>query len=291
MKRILIIIIFLQSQWALVRAQLLYEISGNGCAAKSYLLATNKLMDITFLDSIPDVFTAWGRCNKVITEFAVEDYEAISALRQAAVLPDSMRLSDYYSADEYKAINEALVLSLDLGLDKLCRMKPAYLTELYRTELCRQWLGYDDKRSLETFFCQIAQEKGMPIYPLDETGEALYILFDREPFHFQCEELKNCIEYPEREVRLEREIKAMYRTGRLNDIAYEISAPDNLATLSYSDYQVYCQRNITWVKRLQKHLKDGHCFITLNAIYLGGEKGLIAALRQAGYRVRGIKLS
>ena len=286
MKRILIILIFLQSQWALVRAQLLYEISGNGCAAKSYLLATNKLMDITFLDSIPDVFTAWGRCNKVITEFAVEDYEAISALRQAAVLPDSMRLSDYYSADEYKAINEALVLSLDLGLDKLCRMKPAYLTELYRTELCRQWLGYDDKRSLETFFCQIAQEKGMPIYPLDETGEALYILFDREPFHFQCEELKKIIDSPENEVRQERILTEMYRWGRLSDMTYTILSPDNHSTLSFSDYQVYCQRNNVWVKRLQSYLKDGRAFITLNAIYLGGDKGLISALRQSGYRVR-----
>lgn len=272
-----------------VHCQLLYEISGNGCKGKSYLLATNKLTDITYLDSIPEVFAAWGRCQKVVTEFAVEDYEVLAALRQAAVLPDSMRLSDYYSADEYKAIDEALRLSLDMGLDKLCRMKPSYLTELYRTELCRQWLGYDEKRSIETFFEQIAQQKGIPIIPLDETGETLYILFDREPFHFQCEELKNCIEYPEREVRLEREIQAMYRTGHLNDIAYLIAAPDNLATLSYSDYQVYCQRNTTWVKRLKPLLSENACFITLNAIYLGGEKGLIATLRQAGYRVRGIK--
>ena len=274
---------------SVVHCQLLYEISGNGCKAKSYLLATNKLTDITFLDSIPGVFAAWGRCEKVVTEFAVEDYEVLAALRQAAVLPDSMRLSDYYSADEYKAIDEALRLSLDMGLDKLCRMKPSYLTELYRTELCRQWLGYDEKRSVETFFEQIAQEKGMPIVPLDETGETLYILFDREPFHFQCEELKSCIEYPEREVRLEREIKEMYQTGHLNDIAYHIAAPDNLSTLSYSDYQVYCQRNNTWVKRLKPLLSENTCFITLNAVYLGGEKGLIAALRQAGYRVRGIK--
>lgn len=272
-----------------MQGQLLYEISGNGCKGKSYLLATNKLTDIAFLDSIPGLFPAWGKCDRVVTEFAIEDYEALAALRQASVLPDSVRLSEYYSASDYKAIDEALRLALDMGLDKLCRMKPSYLTELYRTELCRQWLGYDEKRSIETFFEQIAQEKGMPIIGLDETGEALYMLFDREPFHFQCEELKNCIEYPEREVRLERTLQAMYRTGRLTDIAYQLSAPDNLSTLSYSDYQVYCQRNLTWVKRLKQPLQDGHCFITLNAIYLGGEKGLIAALRQAGYHVKGVK--
>lgn len=289
MKRLLILLLFVQCQLSIVHCQLLYEISGNGAKGKSYLLATNKLADITFLDSIPHVFEAWGKTKKVITEFALEDYEALAALRQAAVLPDSLKLAAYYTSSEYEAINEALRLTLDMGLDKLCRMKPSYLTELYRTELLVTWLKYDEKRSLETFFEQIAQEKGIPVVGLDELGEALFMLFDREPFHFQCEELKNIIEYPEREVKLERAIYDMYKARHLNDIAYQISAPDNLSTLSFSDYQIYCQRNLSWAKRLKAHLEAGPCFITLNANYLGGEKGLIAVLRKEGYRVKGIK--
>ena len=38
--------------------------------------------------------------------------------------------------------------------------------------------------------------------------------------------------------------------------------------------------------RLQPYLADGGAFITLNAVYLGGEKGLLQLLRAAGYRVR-----
>jgi uncharacterized protein YbaP (TraB family) len=40
------------------------------------------------------------------------------------------------------------------------------------------------------------------------------------------------------------------------------------------------------VKRLQPLLAQGGCFITLNAIYLGGDEGLLEQLRSAGYRVR-----
>ncbi|MFX7845098.1 TraB/GumN family protein, partial [Acinetobacter baumannii] len=83
------------------------------------------LVDIAFLDTIPNVFTCFAKCDKVITEFAMEDYEALAALRQAAVLPDSVRLTNFYSEAEYEHIDQALLLNLGMGLTQLCRMKPA----------------------------------------------------------------------------------------------------------------------------------------------------------------------
>ncbi len=287
-KVVLISIIIHQSSFInnFVQAQVLYEISGNSAAKKSYLLATNRLVDRTFIDSIPNVFSCYTKCNKVLTEFAMQDYEAIAALRQASILPDSVKLHKYYSEDDYAAIDEALNLTLNMGLDKLCRMKPSYLTELYRAELFRRWLNYDEQRSMETFFEEVAQQTDKPIFGIDNVGETMYMLFDREPFHWQCEELKKVIDFPEQEVRLERTIRSMYLNGRLNDIAFLVQGPDNTSSLSYSDYQVYCQRNQQWVKRLEPYLTDGSCFITLNCIYLGGDKGLIAQLRNAGYKVK-----
>lgn len=272
----------------LADAQVLYEISGNSTRGKSYLLATDKLVDITFLDTIPSVFKCYSRCNKVITEFAMQDYEAIAALRTAALLPDSVRLTNFYTDAEYKDINDAMLINLGMNMEQLARMKPSYLTEMYRTELMRRWLDYNEERSMETFFERIAAENNIPVYGLDDVGETMYMLFDREPFHYQCKELLQIIEYPEREVRLERELMAMYRYGRLADMAYLVKGPDNQSTLSYSDYQIYARRNPVWVKRLQPYLREGQAFITLNAVYIGGDEGLIACLRKAGYRVKAV---
>lgn len=269
-----------------VQGEVLYEVSGKGSKEKSYILATNRLVDMTFLDTIPNVFACFAECDKVITEFAMEDYEALAALRQAAVLPDSVKLSNFYTEEEYQMIDNALQINLGMGLDKLCRMKPSYLTEMFRAELMRQWLHYDEQRSMETFFEAVAQEKGMPVYGLDDIGETMYMLFDREPFHWQCEELKKVVEYPDREVRQERTIREMYLMGRLTDIAYQVEGPDNQTSISFSDYKVYASRNKEWAKRLAPYLREGKAFITLNAVYLGGDKGLLAALREAGYRVR-----
>ena len=268
------------------RAQVLYEVGGRFSKHKSYILATNRLVDMQFLDTIPNVFKCFAKCNKVVTEFAMQDYEALAALRQAAVLPDSVKLSNFYTEDEYTYIDNSLRINLGMGLDQLCRMKPSYLTEMFRTELFKQWLQYNEDRSMESFFESVAAEKGMPVVGLDNIGETMYMLFDREPFHWQCRELLKVIEYPENEVKQEKVIKEMYLNGRLTDIAYQVEGPNNKSSISYSDYKVYCQRNKEWVKRLKPLLARGNCFITLNAVYLGGEKGLLEQLRAAGYRVK-----
>ena len=267
-------------------AQLLYEISGNSVRKKSYVLATDKYVEMQFLDTIPNVFKCFGKCNKVITEFAMQDYEALAALRQAALLPDSVKLTNYYSESEYQQIDNALRINLGLGLDRLCRMKPSYLAEMFRAELMKQWLNYDEQKTMSGFFEAIAAERNMPVIGLDNIGETMYMLFDREPFHWQCAELLKVTEYPENEVKQERMLRDMYLDGRLRDIAYQVEGPDNNTSVSYSDYKVFCQRNEQWVKRLKPYLTDGGAFITLDAVYLGGEKGLLELLRAAGYRVR-----
>ena len=239
-----------------------------------------------FADTIPNVFKCFGSCDKVLTEFAMQDYEALAVLRQAALLPDSVKLSNFYSEKQYEFIDESLQLTLKMGLDQLGRMKPSYLTEMYRTELFKTWLQYDEQRSIESFFQAVAAERNMPVIGLDEIGETMYMLFDREPFHFQCEELLSLIENPERDVNQERAIRDMYLMGRLMDIAFQVQAPDNKSTISFSDYQVYVRRNQQWVKRLKPYLEEGHAFIVLDCVYLGGDKGLLAQLRNAGYKIK-----
>ena len=292
MRKIWHILLMSLGSWLLIpcstNAQVLYRISGNAVAAPSYILATNRMVDMTFLDTIPNVFKCFSDCNKVLTEFAMQDYEAIAALRQAALLPDSVKLQNFYTDEQYQEIDEGLRINLGMGLDKLGRMKPSYLAEMYRNELMQRWLDYDEERSMETFFEKVALQSNIPVYGLDDVGETMYMLFDREPFHWQCEELLKVVEYPEKEVRFERSILEMYRYGRLADMAYFVKAPDNQTSISFSDYKVYSQRNKQWVKRLTPYLKEGRAFITLNAIYLGGDDGLLAQLKAAGFRVKAV---
>ncbi len=281
------------------KAQLLYEVYGNSAAAKSYILATNRYVDQSFIDSIPHCFACYEQCERVITEFAIEDYDALNTLRQAALLPDSIRIMDLYTGTDYEAIKEAFEALVGLNLDELGRMKPSYLTALYRDELMRRWLFADEDRSMSTFFQRISPSaegglaaqrscsvSGPSIIGLDNAGETMYIAFDREPMAWQAMELKKVIDYPEREVRQEKTIREMFRNGRLMDIAFQVEGPDNETSISYSDYKVFCQRNAQWAKRLTPYFKSGRTFVTLDAMYLGGDKGLLAQLKAEGFRIR-----
>ena len=245
MKRILYILVM--TAFALhANAQLLYEVSGKSSKQKSYILAINRYVNMQFLDTIPNVFQCFAKCNKVLTEFTMQDYEAIAALRQAAILPDSIQLTNFYTEQQLNYIDQNLLINIGMGLDKLSRMKPSYLTEMLRTELMKQWLQYDEQTSMESFFEYVAAERGIPVIGLDNIGETMYMLFDREPFHWQCEELLKVVQYPEKEIQQERTIRDMYLSGRLADISYQVESPDNKSSISYSDYKIYCARNKDW---------------------------------------------
>lgn len=267
-------------------SQLLWEIKGNGAKQKSYLLATNKYLAQDFLDSIPNIFKCFEQCQCVVTEFEMQDYETLSTLRTAAMLSDSTSLKTLFTPNEYATIQQQVALFLGIDLDKLNRLKPSYLTALYREEVIKQTLNYDENRTLDKFFSLVAAAKQMPVYGLDTKEETLYMLFEREPLHHQCTELKQVVRNPLYESELEQNVLQLYKQGRLNDIAYLVQSPDNGSTLSFSDYQIFVKRNKEWLKRLAVRLRSERCFITLNAVYLGGEKGLLQQLRAKGYTVQ-----
>lgn len=267
-------------------AQLLYQISGNGLKTKSYLFATNRLCPIAFLDSVPQLFKIFNDCPTVITEMALSSFETQTALAKAALLPDSVLLNTFYTAEEYNDIDIALQQSLKMGLGKLARMKPAFITELYKDELYKKWLNYDTNVSSEIFFQSVAAEQGKTIIGLDGLQETIYVQFDKEPIEWQTKELLRAVNNPEKEIKQAKELLHLYQNGRIAEMAYQVQMPDNQTSISYSDYQVYANRNAVWVKQLEHLLMQESNFIVLDAIYLGGEKGLIAQLQKVGYKVK-----
>lgn len=231
---------------------LLFRITGSSAQSPSYVLATNRYVDVAILDTIPGVFSAFDRCQTVVTEFAFSDIDALSAMRQL-------------------------------------EMKPALSYSLVRDSIMARRLGYDPSRSMDGFFPLVAQSKGMQVVGLDAVGETLWMLFSRLDEEQQAQKLQSLMDFPEYDVDLEREIMRLYRRGMLWDIAYAVAGPDNQATLSAGDYEIYAKRNKVWADRLRPYLRAGGCFIALDAMYLGGEKGLLEALRAAGYKVKPIK--
>ena len=272
---------------ACVYSQLLYQVSSKQTRSKSYIFATNKLAPISLIDSVENIYKVYSKCDVLITEMKLND-SISSTLLSYAVLPDSVNLHQIYSIDEYSQINQQIFLVLKQPLDQLASIRPAYLTQLYRNQLLADRLNYDPNESLENFFQTVAQQQGKSIIALDSPFETLHYTFHREPEYYQNQELLRITRFPEREIELEEHLLKLYRQGNLLDMAYYITRPDNQSTFSFSDYQVLAKRNTTWVKRLTPYINSGNAFICVDACLLGGDKGLLAALRAAGFRVRAV---
>ncbi len=269
-----------------VNAQLLWQISGNSVESKSYLLATDMLTDAAFFDSIPNVFRLFNSANNIITEMTYTDSLLQKAILQNALLPDSLTLKKLYSNKEYNEIRQAVEQYLQIPITQIERLKPVYINELIRQQLLRRWAGYQSDRSSDNFFQSLCQQTNKTLTGLDNTGETIYMLFEREPIEWQKAELLRIVRNPEKEIKQQKTISTFYVNGKLNEIAYQVSMPDNQTSISYSDYKTYCERNREWVKKLNPYLKQGGQFIVLNCIYLGGDDGLISQLRKAGYKVK-----
>ena len=288
MNRPVFLTLLLFAAFLQVKAQLLWQISGNSVEGKSYLLATDFLTDATIFDSVPNVFRLFNAADNIITEMTYTDSLLQQAILQNALLPDSLSLKKIYSNSEYAEISQAVQQYLQIPITQIERLKPVYINELIRQQLLREWADYNPDRSSDNFFQSLCLQTGKTLTGLDNTGETIFMLFEREPIEWQKTELLRTVRSPEKEIKQQKTISAFYRNGKLNEIAYQVSMPDNQTSISYSDYKTYCDRNREWVKKLTPMLKQGGQFIVLNSIYLGGDDGLIAQLRKSGYKVKAV---
>lgn len=274
---------------ALLWGQVLYEISGNGLPSKSYIFAECKWVETSYLDSVPELLKAYGHCRQVIVECFLNTVDATSDMQQAALLPDTMSYDKLYNRDEYQLVNQALFNRLSMNLEQLGRLRPSAISDLFLSTLYKDELGYDERRSMENFFPFIAIEQGNDIKSLDNLQQTMQQMFYREPLEYQAGELYNMIVYWDREVDVVRRLTEAYRKGELADMSYIVRGPENKSTMSFSDYQAWSSRWERWVRELGEYMRQCSSFIVLDARYLGSDKGLLQALRAAGYKVKPVK--
>ena len=284
MKKLLIYCFFIALSSS-VQAQLLWEVSGKGLRQTSYIFATEKLIPISVLDSIPKVYECYAKCPVVITEMLLNTDER-GEIEKAALLPHGQSIANLYSSEDYEFIDSTLSHTLKIDFSYLSNLRPIFLTELYKTELYKTHLNFQEEHSSEMFFQLVATEQGRKIIPLDNTIETTHMTFYRKNIDTQATELLRLLLYPDAEIRQAKEIVRLYKKGLLYDIAYAIQAPSNKTSFNYADYLFIKQRNHRWVTQLSTLMKGQSCFIVLNASYLGGEEGLLQLLRKEGFRVK-----
>ena len=271
---------------------LLWAISGNGLKDTSYLYGTIHLIakdDFFLTDKTKEAF---DKSQKVTFEINMEDMMDMGAqmgLMMKAFMNDGTTLSDLLEEDRYKEVQEHFE---KLGMNSFMwnmmeRIKPMFLSVFGSMDMSGGGgLNTGEMMSYEMEFMEMAKGKEKSMGGL-ETAEYQMSMFDSIPYKAQAEMLVETIQASGEEGSDQLdEMVEMYKAQDLKAMEKMIAEGDE--GLGEFAELLLNNRNRNWIPIMEKQMKEKATFFAVGAGHLGGEVGVVALLREAGYKVTAV---
>lgn len=263
-------------------SQLLWQVSSKDAKSKSYILGTHSLIPAKALDSIPDVYRAFNKCNVVISSYDSYSVDAEEQLKKAALLPLRKSIKDYLSDSAYQKVDTALKTSIKIGLKELALMHPAIIRQLYSNELFKQTTNIVDDAQTDSYFQRVAALKGVKVIGLENYSLYIAALFDPSKIQLNADKL---IEDIQKSELYKANFKKLLQYYQANNLAKLIEITTKINEISGSEVSQKLLTENQFIK-LTDLLQTNACFYTVDYKQLTGENGVIEQLQKAGYELK-----
>ena len=263
------------------QAQLLYQISGNGLSAVSYLYGTIHMLpkdQFELSNSLKRAFDASATLAMEV-DLNMSGAEKI-ALAQKVLLPEGKTLKDFMAEQDYLQLKMYCMDSLDWSeskFDRNSKLKPMFFSSMLIQESMRNMASY------EMEFNKMAKKKRKNVMGL-ETIDFQLGLFDQLPMETQVEMLNK--DYNS-DLQTFDTLLACYLQEDLDKLNVLMNA-ENAAYPEFNEL-LLVNRNKSWINPMGIQMRKESTFFAVGAGHLGGAQGVIALLREAGYTVTAIK--
>lgn len=273
---------------------LLWKIEGKTLTQPSYLYGTIHMInkeDFFMTDSTLAVF---DRAKKVVFEINMEEMSDMSAMFSMVgkiMMNDGTTLKDLLSEADYKLVSDHFS-GMGLPMMMLERIKPMFLSAMAGGDMDFTapmpdggGLGGDIK-SYEMEFMEMAKAKNKGMAGL-ETIDYQMSVFDSIPYKDQANMLVSSIQSGENGEA--DEMTKMVEIYKQQDIVgmQNMFKEDVEGIGKYEDIFLK-NRNRNWIPVMAEMAAEGTTFFAVGAGHLGGENGVIALLRKAGYQVSAV---
>lgn len=290
MKKNILILFSIFLSLTAVQAQLLWKVSGKGLKHPSYLFGTHHLIPIQFLDSVPGLYKAFNECNTVIGEIVLSNIDATAMIQKAAIMPDHTRIKDLLNDEEYKSVDKELKTVLKFGLKDVSVMNPSLILTMYELEIYKKLTGFTDDKQSDSYFQQVAIEKGKKVVGLETVDQQIAVLFGNGSLERQADILVQTIENKETILSEMTQLNKLYKNGKIDQLVELSKSKDNLTDMTEEEYaKLVDNRNADWMTKLPAYFKESSCFVAVGAMHLGGKNGLVMQLQKAGYKVKAVE--
>jgi uncharacterized protein YbaP (TraB family) len=263
------------------QAQLLYQISGNGLSAVSYLYGTIHMLpkdQFELSNSLKRAFDASATLAMEV-DLNMSGAEKI-ALAQKVLLPEGKTLKDFMAEQDYLQLKMYCMDSLDWSeskFDRNSKLKPMFFSSMLIQESMRNMASY------EMEFNKMAKKKRKNVMGLESIDFQLG-LFDQLPMETQVEMLNK--DYNS-DLQTFDTLLACYLQEDLDKLNVLMNA-ENAAYPEFNEL-LLVNRNKSWINPMGIQMRKESTFFAVGAGHLGGAQGVIALLREAGYTVTAIK--
>lgn len=257
---------------------MLWKISGNGLKHDSYLFGTIHML-------CPDDFEIKQKCldalnasQKVVFEIDLSKSENLQTI-QAFAAPD-LDFIKKFTESEVKSMDSILVAQ-QLSMKLLDYVSPVTMISLFSLK------GFNcpdptKLKSYETELATIAKEKAKPIGELETLDFQFNLMKELVTPKLFMESVFQLDKYP----ALTAKMVAAYKSENLTELTELIQDPAWMTAEQRE--KLLNDRNINWTTIIPNLIRDEACFIAVGAGHLSGDKGVIALLKEKGYRVTAI---
>lgn len=260
-------------------SSLLWEISGNGLQAPSYLFGSFHLMcanDFQFHDIIKEKINRTKQFYAEVDLWAPNLQQEMMSLMQLS----GTNLEKLIGEKEFSRVDSLFKQITGIPLKAINPFKPFMASSI----LTLKSINCADQVQPETKLMEYAKASNSPIKGLETIRDQMNAI-DTQPLDSQVAALKQTIIQFDSVKHMMQTLINLYNKKNPDSLyrfIKENSRSDNFET------ELLIKRNKNWIPVITKAVKAMPSFFVVGAGHLGGETGVIALLRKEGYIVKPI---
>lgn len=261
---------------------LLYEISGNGLSQPSYLYGTIHIIckdDFVMTEATKQKFS---ETQQVYLEIDMDDPKMMPEMMKSMYMTDGSTIKTLLSEPDYQKVSQFFKDTLKMNIATMDKMKPFVLGSMSVTKLLSC-----PTQSYEETFMKMAKQENKEILGL-ETVQDQFGAMDKMGMKKQADMM--LVKLVDNWADGKQEFKQLISDYKNQDVEALLADMSKSKSMD-SDFEndLLVTRNQNWIPKMQQIIKEKPTFFAVGAGHLGGKKGVIALLRNAGFTVKAVQ--
>ena len=261
---------------------LLWKVTGKNLTQPSYVFGTIHMIgkeDFLLTDLTKESISKTDRVTFEIDMADMNDMSNMMSIMMSATMKDGVTLKKLLNAEDYKLVND-FFSEMGMPMMFLERIKPMFLSALTATDMSPTAMKSGEIMSYEMELMKMAEAQKKETGGL-ETMEFQMSMFDSIPYDAQAKMLVDGIKNQDSGNDQFADMVKMYKAQDISGM-HEMIDSDESGVGDYEEL-LLVNRNVNWIPIMAAMMKEKPTFFAVGAGHLGGKKGVVTLLREAGY--------